>query len=47
MYIATCVLILQWGKTPLYVASEHGHVKVVELLITVGANVNIVTKVSH
>ena len=35
------------GGTPLYVASEHGHVKVVELLITASANVNIVTEVSH
>ena len=46
MYIATCMLILQWGETPLYVASEHGHYKVVELLITAGANVNIITEVS-
>ena len=45
--IATCTLILQWRKTPLYVASENGHDKVVELLITAGANVNIVYEVSH
>ena len=45
MYIAMCQF-LQWGKTPLYVASQHGYDKCVELLIIAGANVNTVNKVS-
>ena len=35
------------GRTPLYVASEQGHDKVVEILIaTMGTNLNVATEVS-
>ena len=35
------------GRTPLYVASEQGHDKVVEILIAkIGTNLNVATEVS-
>ena len=35
------------GRTPLYVASEQGHHKFVEILIaTIGTNLNVATEVS-
>ena len=35
------------GRTPLYVASEQGHDKVVEILMaTIGTNLNVVTEAS-
>ena len=41
------MLISQWGMTPLYVASWEGHNKIVEELITAGADVNFATEVSY
>ena len=41
------MLILQWGTTPLYMASERGHDKVVEVLIAAGADVNVANEVSN
>ena len=41
------MLILQWGRTPLYNASQEGHDKVVEVLIAAGADVNLADKVSY
>ena len=38
---------LQCGQTPLFSASEKGHVAVVQLLIENGANFNIFTPVLH
>ena len=40
------MLILLQGETPLYVASWFGYVKVVEVLIAAGADVNVASKVS-
>ena len=40
------MLILQGRRTPLYMASCRGHDKVVEVLITAGADVNLAVKVS-
>ena len=40
-------VIVQWGETPLYRASESGHYEVVEVLITAGADVNLANKVSY
>ena len=40
------VIFLQSGSTSLHVASQHGHVKVVEMLIKSGADVDVVNKVS-
>ena len=37
---------LQDGDTPIHLASSGGHVKVVEKLISSGADVNVVNKVS-
>ena len=37
---------LQDGDTPIHLASRYGHVQVVEKLISLGANVNVVDKVS-
>ena len=41
------MLILQWGKTPLYGASCLGHDKIVEVLIAAGADMNVADKVSY
>ncbi len=38
---------VQNGSTALHVAAKNGHLRVVELLIAVGADVNIKTNVSH
>ena len=38
---------MQLGRTPLYEASLQGHVNVVEVLITAGADVNCVNNVSY
>ena len=40
------MLILQWGETPLYIASCWGHDKVVEVVIAAGSNVNLADKLS-
>ena len=40
-------VIVQWRQTPLYMASESGHYKVVEVLITAGADVNLADIVSY
>ena len=40
-------VIVQWGETPIYVASLYGHDKVVEVLLTAGADVNLPNKVSY
>ena len=37
---------LQDGYTPIHLASRYGHVRVVEKLISSGADVNVVDKVS-
>jgi len=37
---------LQYGYTPIHLASNDGHVQVVEKLISSGADVNVVNKVS-
>ncbi len=45
-----CVYLVystQDGYTPFIKAAQNGHVRVVELLITAKANVNIQTNVSH
>ena len=41
------MLILQFGRTPLYMASWIDHHEVVELLIAAGADVNLADKVSY
>ena len=41
------MLILQSGRTPLFIASCLGHVKVVEVVIAAGADVNLADKVSY
>ena len=41
------MLILQFGTTPLFIASCLGHDKVVELLIAAGSDVNLADKVSY
>ena len=41
------MLILQSGKTPLFIASCLGHNKVVELVIAAGTDVNLADKVSY
>ena len=38
---------VQDGFTALYAAAQNGHLRVVELLIAVGADVHIKTNVSH
>ena len=38
---------LQYGWTPLYVAALYGFDQVVEILVTAGADVNFVNKVSY
>ena len=37
---------LQNGNTPIHLASRYGHVQVVEKLLSSGADVNVVDKVS-
>ena len=39
--------ILQWGETPLHLASRHNNDKIVQVLIQSGADVNIVNIVSY
>ena len=41
------MLILQWGETPLYIASCRGNDKVVEVVIAAGADVNLADEVSY
>ena len=36
----------QWGETPLYIASEHGHLEVVKYLKEAGADINAADNVS-
>ena len=43
-YMICC--FLQYGYTPIHLALRHGYVQVVEKLISSGANVNVVDKVS-
>ena len=38
--------VLQDGRSPLYMASQQGHLDVVKTLIEAGANINQVDKVS-
>ena len=38
--------LLQYGDTPIHLALRDGHIQVVEKLISLGATVNIVNKVS-
>jgi len=45
LHYIICVL-LQWGETALHCAAAYGHVQVVETLIRLGADVNVVDKVS-
>ena len=55
MYVAarivsdfTCFpVIVQWGRTPLYIASKSGHDIVVEVLLKAGADVNLADEVSY
>ena len=42
-----CYCTLQSGRTPLYAASERRNEKVVEILITAGADVNTTDEVSY
>ena len=42
-FVTTCYCI-QFGGTPLYVASREGHHQVVEVLIKAGADVNFIDK---
>ena len=37
---------LQYGDTPIHLASRYGHVQMVEKLISLGADVNVVDEVS-
>ena len=41
------VTTLQDGKTPLHLASERGHVSVVEILIVAQADINLLDKVLY
>ncbi len=41
------LLHLQNGETAIYIASKNGHVKVVEMLVAHGADVNLVDEVSQ
>ena len=45
--ITLMMTALQDGKTPLHLASEHGHVHVVEMLIGAQANINLLDKVLY
>ena len=45
LYYMICYF-LQDGDTPIHLASSGGHVEVVEKLISSGADVNVVNKVS-
>ena len=45
LYYMICYF-LQYGDTPIHLASISGHVGVVEKLISSGANVHVVDKVS-
>ena len=45
--IRQCVMYLQDGQTPLYIASREGHIAVVQLLLQMFADVSISTKVCH
>jgi len=45
MYYMICYF-LQNGETPIHLASMHGYVQVIEKLISSGAYVNVVDKVS-
>jgi len=45
LYYMICYF-LQYGDTPIHLASRYGHVELVEKLISSGADVNVVNKVS-
>ena len=45
-YSTLLCYFLQYGGTPIYLASRYGHVQVVEKLISSGADVNVVDEVS-
>ncbi len=47
MNILVTTFILQNGVTPLMLAAREGHLSVVELLVSVGAQVNSQSNVSH
>ena len=46
LIFTVCTYVLQRGKTALHYGAEHGHVSVVEGLISAGANVNDIDFVS-
>ena len=47
IHIAMHSIILQYGCTPLFVASQNGYDKIVDVLIIAKADVNIANKVSN
>ena len=45
IFISFCFLYTQDGSSPLYVAYQNGHEKIVDTLLKNGANVNLATTV--
>ena len=46
IFLSSCVIILQYGRTPLYCAAECGHLQIIELLLSKGAEIDSKDKVS-
>ena len=44
-YICLCGLIIQDHRSPLHFGASYGHISVVKLLITLGANIDAIDKV--